>query len=56
MKTLRTPSAKLNPIDFHDTNANKDDFDLMDSLKLEEGSLHQNKHLASDSETVLPVD
>ncbi|XP_068849763.1 centrosomal protein of 192 kDa [Capricornis sumatraensis] len=56
VKTLRTPSAKLNPIDFHDTNANKDDFDLMDSLKLEEGFPHQNKHLASDPETILPVD
>ncbi|KAM9677262.1 centrosomal protein of 192 kDa isoform 3-T4 [Dama dama] len=56
VKTLRTPNAKLNPIYFHDANASKDDFDLMDSLKLEEGSPHQNKHLASDSETVLPVD
>uniref|UniRef100_A0A452TP60 Centrosomal protein 192 n=1 Tax=Ursus maritimus TaxID=29073 RepID=A0A452TP60_URSMA len=28
----------------------------MDPLKLEAGSLHQNKHLASDSETVLSVD
>ncbi|XP_070320635.1 centrosomal protein of 192 kDa isoform X5 [Odocoileus virginianus] len=56
VKTLRTPSEKLNPVYFHDTNASKDDFDLMDSLKLEKGSPHQNKHLASDSETVLPVD
>uniref|UniRef100_A0A8C6DSG3 Centrosomal protein 192 n=1 Tax=Moschus moschiferus TaxID=68415 RepID=A0A8C6DSG3_MOSMO len=56
VKTLRTPNAKLNPVYFHDTNASKDDFDLMDSLKLEEGSPHQNKHLASDSEVVLPVD
>ncbi|XP_043744826.1 centrosomal protein of 192 kDa isoform X5 [Cervus elaphus] len=56
VKTLRTPNAKLNLVYFHDANASKDDFDLMDSLKLEEGSPHQNKHLASDSETVLPVD
>ncbi|XP_059736760.1 nucleoporin SEH1 isoform X11 [Bos taurus] len=56
VKSLRTPNTKLNPIDFNDTNASKDDFDLMDSLKLEEVSPHQNKHLTSDSETVLPVD
>ncbi|XP_070634643.1 centrosomal protein of 192 kDa isoform X5 [Bos indicus] len=56
VKSLRTPNTKLNPVDFNDTNASKDDFDLMDSLKLEEVSPHQNKHLTSDSETVLPVD
>ena len=49
VKSLRTPNAKLNPVDFND-------FDLMDSLKLEEVSPHQNKHLTSDSKTVLPVD
>lgn len=29
---------------------------MIDPLKLDAGSPHQNKHLASDSETVLPVD
>uniref|UniRef100_A0A452TNU1 Centrosomal protein 192 n=1 Tax=Ursus maritimus TaxID=29073 RepID=A0A452TNU1_URSMA len=56
VKTFQATNAKLNPVYFHDTNAGKGDFDLMDPLKLEAGSLHQNKHLASDSETVLSVD
>ncbi|XP_011227755.1 centrosomal protein of 192 kDa isoform X2 [Ailuropoda melanoleuca] len=56
VKTFQATNAKLNPVYFHDTNAGKGDFDLMDPLRLEAGSLHQNKHLASDSETVLPVD
>lgn len=56
MKTFQATNAKLNPVYFHDTNASKGDFDLMDPLRLEAGSLHQNKHLASDSETVLSVD
>ncbi|XP_034869725.1 centrosomal protein of 192 kDa isoform X4 [Mirounga leonina] len=56
VKTIQATNAKLNPVCFHDTNASKGDFDLMDPLKLEAGSLHQNKHLASDSERVLPVD
>ncbi|XP_026944430.1 centrosomal protein of 192 kDa isoform X1 [Sagmatias obliquidens] len=55
-KTLRAANAKLNPVYFHDTNASKGDFGLIDPLKLDAGSPHQNKHLASDSETVLPVD
>ena len=56
MKTLRAANAKLNPVYFHDTNASKGDFGLIDPLKLDAGSPHQNKHLTSDSETVLPVD
>ncbi|KAJ8776693.1 hypothetical protein J1605_015282 [Eschrichtius robustus] len=56
VKTLRAANAKLNPVYFHDTNASKGDFGLIDPLKLDAGSPHQNKHLASDSETVLPVD
>uniref|UniRef100_G1MHB9 Centrosomal protein 192 n=1 Tax=Ailuropoda melanoleuca TaxID=9646 RepID=G1MHB9_AILME len=49
VKTFQATNAKLNPVYFHDTNAGKGDFDLMDPLRLEAGSLHQNK-------TVLPVD
>ncbi|XP_045880017.1 centrosomal protein of 192 kDa isoform X3 [Meles meles] len=56
VKTIQATNVKLNPVYFHDTNASKGDFDLMDPLKLEASSLHQNKHLGSDSETVLPVD
>ncbi|XP_057383126.1 centrosomal protein of 192 kDa isoform X4 [Balaenoptera acutorostrata] len=56
VKTLRAANAKLNPVYFHDTNASKGDFGLIDPLKLDAGSPHQNKHLTSDSETVLPVD
>lgn len=53
VKTIRATHAKFNPDYFHDTNANKSDFDLTDPLKLEAMSPHQNKHLASDSEIVL---
>ncbi|XP_032731711.1 centrosomal protein of 192 kDa isoform X4 [Lontra canadensis] len=56
VKTIQATNVKLNPVYFHDTYASKGDFDLMDPLKLEASSLHQNKHLGSDSETVLPVD
>nr|XP_058895836.1 centrosomal protein of 192 kDa isoform X4 [Kogia breviceps] len=56
VKTLRAANVKFNPVYFHDTNASKGDFGLIDPLKLDAGSPHQNKHLASDSETVLPVD
>ncbi|KAF0874655.1 CE192 protein, partial [Crocuta crocuta] len=56
VKTIRATNVKLNPVYFHDTNANKGDFDVMDPVKLEAGSLHQNKHLASESKTVLPID
>ncbi|XP_044099598.1 centrosomal protein of 192 kDa isoform X1 [Neovison vison] len=56
VKTIQATNVKLNPVYFHDTNASKGDFDLMDPLKLEARSLHQDKHLGSDSETVLPVD
>ncbi|XP_058412722.1 centrosomal protein of 192 kDa isoform X5 [Diceros bicornis minor] len=56
VKTISATNAKLNPVYFHDINANKGDFDSMDTLKLEAGSPHQNKPLTSDSETVLPVD
>ncbi|XP_057555757.1 centrosomal protein of 192 kDa isoform X3 [Hippopotamus amphibius kiboko] len=56
VKTLQATNVKLNPVYFCDTNASKDDFDLMDPSKLEAGSPHQNKHLVSDLETVLPVD
>ncbi|KAM5219037.1 centrosomal protein of 192 kDa isoform 2-T2 [Hipposideros larvatus] len=56
MKTIRDTDVKLNPVYFHDTNVSKSDFDLVDPLKLETWSPPQNKHLASDSETVLPMD
>ncbi|XP_029777150.1 centrosomal protein of 192 kDa isoform X4 [Suricata suricatta] len=56
VKTIRATNVKLSPVYFHETNASKDDFDVMDPLKLESRSLHQNKHLASDSKTVLPID
>lgn len=55
VKTIRTANAKFNPVYFHDdTNVNRDDFDLMNPLKLESGSPHQNKQLASDSDTEIP--
>lgn len=55
VKTIRTANAKFNPVYFHDdTNVNRDDFDLMNPLKLESGSTHQNKQLASDSDTEIP--
>ncbi|XP_043415358.1 centrosomal protein of 192 kDa isoform X1 [Prionailurus bengalensis] len=56
VKTIRATNAKFNPVYFHDTNASEGDFDVMDPLKLEARSLHQNKPLASGSKTVLPVD
>lgn len=56
VKTVRATNEKVNPVYFHDINASKGDFDSTDRLKLEAGSPHQNKRLASDSETVLPVD
>lgn len=56
VKTIRATNAKFNPVYFHDTNASEGDFDVMDPLKLEARSLHQNKHLASGSKTVLPMD
>uniref|UniRef100_A0A667H459 Centrosomal protein 192 n=1 Tax=Lynx canadensis TaxID=61383 RepID=A0A667H459_LYNCA len=49
VKTIRATNAKFNPVYFHDTNASEGDFDVMDPLKLEARSLHQNK-------TVLPMD
>ncbi|XP_023379733.1 centrosomal protein of 192 kDa isoform X3 [Pteropus vampyrus] len=54
VKTITATHAKFNPDYFHDKNASKSDFDLTDPLKLEAGSPHQNKLLASDSEIVLP--
>lgn len=54
MKTIRTANAKFNPVYFHDTNVNRGDFDLINPLKLEAGSPHQNKQLASDSDTEIP--
>lgn len=56
VKTIRDTDVKLNPVYFHDTNVSKSDFDLVDPLKLETWSPPQNKHLASDSETVLHMD
>ncbi|XP_017655973.1 centrosomal protein of 192 kDa isoform X2 [Nannospalax galili] len=53
VKTVSATEEKLNPIYIHDTNATKDGFDLTESIKHEEESLHQNKDLASTSETVL---
>ncbi|XP_037364779.1 centrosomal protein of 192 kDa isoform X3 [Talpa occidentalis] len=55
-RTIRVTDTKCDPAYFHDTNASKGDFDLMDPLKLVAGSPHQNKHLTLDSETALPVD
>ncbi|XP_036177012.1 centrosomal protein of 192 kDa isoform X7 [Myotis myotis] len=55
VKTIRTANAKFNPVYFHDdTNVNRGDFDLMNPLKLEAGSPHQNRQLASDSDTKIP--
>ncbi|KAK1337628.1 hypothetical protein QTO34_002261 [Cnephaeus nilssonii] len=54
VKTIRTANAKFNPVYFHDTNVNRGDFDLINPLKLEAGSPHQNKQLASDSDTEIP--
>lgn len=56
MKTIRATNVKLNPVYFHDANVSKSDFDLIDPLKLEAWFPHQSKHLASNSEIVLPVD
>lgn len=56
VKTIRATNVKLNPVYFHDTNVSKSDFDLIDPLKLEAWFPHQSKHLASNSEIVLPVD
>ena len=56
MKTIQAANAKLNPVYFHDTNANKGEFDLVDLLKLDAVSLHEDKHLASNSEIILPMD
>lgn len=55
VKTIRTANAKFNPVYFHDDiNVNRVDFDLMNPLKLEAGSPHQNKQWASDSDTKIP--
>ncbi|XP_054443294.1 centrosomal protein of 192 kDa [Pteronotus mesoamericanus] len=54
VKTIRAANAKLNTIYFHDTSINKKDFDLTNPLKLEAKSPHQNKHLASSSDTEIP--
>ncbi|XP_070276806.1 centrosomal protein of 192 kDa isoform X2 [Myotis yumanensis] len=55
VKTIRTANTKFNPVYFHDdTNVNRGDFDLLNPLKLEAGSPHQNKQLASDSDTKIP--
>ncbi|XP_016052781.1 PREDICTED: centrosomal protein of 192 kDa isoform X2 [Miniopterus natalensis] len=51
VKTISAANVERNPVYFHDTNVSKGDFDLMNPLKLEAGSPHQNKHLASDSDT-----
>uniref|UniRef100_A0A8C0R702 Centrosomal protein 192 n=1 Tax=Canis lupus dingo TaxID=286419 RepID=A0A8C0R702_CANLU len=56
VKTIQAANAKLNPVYFHDTNANKGEFDLVDLLKLDAVSLHEDKHLASNSEIILPMD
>ncbi|KAF6302751.1 centrosomal protein 192 [Rhinolophus ferrumequinum] len=56
VKTIRATNVKLNPVYYHDTNISKSDFDLIDPLKLEAWFPHQSKHLASNSEIVLPVD
>lgn len=39
---------------FHNTHVNKDDFDLINPFKLESKSPHQNKHLASATDTEVP--
>ncbi|XP_006763354.1 PREDICTED: centrosomal protein of 192 kDa [Myotis davidii] len=55
VKTIRTANAKFNPVYFYDDiKVNRVDFDLMNPLKLEAGSPHQNKQLASDSDTKIP--
>ncbi|KAM9632713.1 centrosomal protein of 192 kDa isoform 4-T6 [Trichechus inunguis] len=56
VKTSRATDVKLNPVYFHDTNAEKGDLGLTGPLKQGAESLHQNKHLASDSEAVLHLD
>ncbi|XP_008561316.1 PREDICTED: uncharacterized protein LOC103581206 [Galeopterus variegatus] len=56
VKTVRVTNVKLNPVYFHDTNADKGGFLLTDSIKQGPESSHQNKHSAPGSETVLHVD
>ncbi|XP_008057115.1 centrosomal protein of 192 kDa [Carlito syrichta] len=56
VKILKAPDVRLNPVNFHGINAHKGDFGLIDTIKQRAESFHQNKHLASDAETVLPVD
>ncbi|XP_036923535.1 centrosomal protein of 192 kDa [Sturnira hondurensis] len=53
-KTIRVANAKPNADYFHDTNVNKDDFDLINPFKLESESPHQSKHLASATDTEIP--
>ncbi|XP_035865245.1 centrosomal protein of 192 kDa isoform X2 [Phyllostomus discolor] len=53
-KTIRAAKVKPNADYFHDTNVNKDDFDLINPFKLESKSPHQNKHLASATDTEIP--
>nr|XP_042120200.1 centrosomal protein of 192 kDa isoform X4 [Peromyscus maniculatus bairdii] len=55
-KTLRAVDETLNPTYSHNTNDGKGASDLADSVKQDSESPHQNKHLASDLETVLNVD
>ncbi|XP_006876648.1 PREDICTED: centrosomal protein of 192 kDa-like [Chrysochloris asiatica] len=54
--TMRTTDLKLNSLYFHNTKTEKGDFSLIGSVKQGADSLHQNKHLASDSKVVLQPD
>ncbi|XP_036100839.1 centrosomal protein of 192 kDa isoform X3 [Molossus molossus] len=54
VKTISAANAKLTPVFFRDTNVSKGDFDLINPLKLEAWSPHQNKSLASDSDSEIP--
>ncbi|XP_004684025.1 PREDICTED: centrosomal protein of 192 kDa [Condylura cristata] len=56
VKTIGVTDTKCNSIYFHDTSTSEGDFDLVNPLKLVALSPHQNKHLALDSKTSLPVD
>ncbi|XP_007949874.2 centrosomal protein of 192 kDa [Orycteropus afer afer] len=56
VKTTGATDVKLNPVCFHDTNAEKGDFGLTEPLKQGTEFLHKKKHLESYSEALLNLD
>nr|XP_026257758.1 centrosomal protein of 192 kDa [Urocitellus parryii] len=56
VKTVGTTNEKLNPVCFSDKTTDNSGFDLTDSVNQQAMVPYQNKHMASDSETILHTD